>query len=336
MRRTTWSSRTAARLIGCVASLTLLMVGTILVAQQPAQESWKDSPFDGKAAMEHLKAVVEIGPRVSASRGMKKQQQYIREHFEELGLEVTTQPFRAKSPYDGRAVTLHNLIVKFAPEKTRRLLLCCHFDTRPFADQDRRNPRARFLGANDGGSGVGLLCELGRHLKDLDGPYGIDLVFFDGEEFVINRPQHPMFLGSTYFAQVYAQEAGRRDWKYEYGILIDMVADKDLQIHYEGNSLGFADGLTRSVWGVADRLGVEEFVPRQRHHIRDDHLPLNEIGKIPTCDVIDFDFPNPEVGNVYWHTQDDNVENCSAESLAKVGAVILEWNRQMQELNQGP
>lgn len=315
--------------------LVLLSLTAPAAARQPPP-SWQESDFDGQAAFEYLKEICEIGPRVSASRGMKKQQEYIQNHFEKLELEVTLQPFRAKSPYDGRAATLHNMIVRVAPEKKRRLLLCCHYDTRPFADQDRRNPRARFLGANDGASGVALLCELGKHLKKLDGPYGIDLVFFDGEEFVISRPQHPMFLGSTYFAQVYARESGKQDWKYEYGILIDMVADKDLQIHYEGNSLGFADGLTRSIWGVADRLGVKEFQPQKRHHIRDDHLPLNEIGKIPTCDVIDFDYPNPQLGNIYWHTQDDNVENCSAESLAKVGAVILEWTRQMQELNQGP
>ena len=112
-----------------------------------------------------------------------------------------------------------------------------------------------------------------------------------------------------------------------------MVADKDLQIHFEGNSLGYADGLTRSVWTVAKDLGVKEFIPTKRHQIRDDHLPLNEIARIKTVDIIDFDYPNPENPNAYWHTEKDTVENCSADSLGKVGSVVLEWLRQVQKLN---
>ena len=161
----------------------------------------------------------------------------------------------------------------------------------------------------------------------------MDLVFFDGEEFVIQRQRDPMFLGSTYFAQQYAE--GKLDCKYVYGILVDMVADKDLQIYLEGNSLGYADRLTRSVWTVAKDLGVKEFIPEQRHKIRDDHLPLNSIARIQTVDIIDFDYPNTVQGNSYWHTQQDTVENCSAESLGKVGSVVLEWLRRVQRKNKG-
>ena len=299
---------------------------SVPVAQEPSQ-------FDAQRAFEHLKAVCEIGPRVSASKGMKKQQKYIEDHFKDLGGSFYTQPFRVRSPYTGKFVQLDNIIVQFHPKRKKRLLVCCHHDTRPFPDSDRFNPRGVFIGANDGGSGVGLLCELGRHMQALEGKFGVDLVFFDGEEFVIQRQRDQMFLGSTYFAQQYA--AGKFKWKYSYGILVDMVADKDLQIYLEGNSLGYADGLTRSVWTVAKDLGVKEFIPQQRHRIRDDHLPLNSIARIQTVDIIDFDYPNTTQGNSYWHTEQDTVENCSAESLGKVGSVVLEWLRQVQKLNKG-
>ena len=133
-----------------------------------------------------------------------------------------------------------------------------------------------------------------------------------------------MFLGSIHFSNEYA--ARRFKGRYRYGVLVDMVADKNLEIHYEGNSLTMAPRLTRHLWSVAGELGISEFKKTKRHQIRDDHLPLNEIARIPTCDIIDFDYPSP--GNSYWHTEKDVVENCSADSLGKVGRVVLEWIRQ--------
>ena len=284
----------------------------------------EQTEFDEKRAFGYMKKVCDIGPRVSASKGMWKQQEFIKKHFTELGGAVYFQHFKVRNPANNSQATLANTIVRFQPERTKRVLICCHYDTRPFPDQDPTNPRGTFIGANDGGSGVGLLCELGNHMKSLEGKFGVDLVFFDGEEFVYVHRRDPMFLGSTFFSQQYA--AGKFKGRYRYGVLVDMVADKNLEIHYEGNSLGYAPRLTRHLWSVAGELGVTEFKKTERHKIRDDHLPLNQIAKIPTCDIIDFDFP--VTGNSYWHTEKDIVENCSAESLGKVGRVVLEWLRQ--------
>ena len=296
-----------------------------------ATDAAKQPTFDGKAAFEYLKAVCEIGPRISGTQGMRKQQEFLKQHFDSLGAQTYLQKFNVRHPETGRVTELANLGVRFHPERKKRLLICCHYDTRPFPDRDPVNPRGVFIGANDGGSGVGLLCELGKHMESLEGKFGVDFVFFDGEEFVYVYRRDEMFLGSTYFARQYA--AGNWPANYSYGVLVDMVADKDLQISYEGNSLGYAPRLTRSIWGVAQRLGVKEFIPRKRHEIRDDHLPLNSIAAIPTCDIIDFDYPNPKSKNAYWHTEKDSVENCSADSLTKVGWVVLEWLKEMQKLN---
>ncbi len=285
--------------------------------------------FSADRAFQHLKDVCDIGPRISGQPGMEQQQAYLREHFEQLGANVVAQRFNARHPLGEPRVNMANLIVRWHPQRERRLMLCCHYDTRPLPDSDRQNPQGIFIGANDGGSGVALLCELGQHMAGLEGPYGVDFIFFDGEEFVYDRRRDPMFLGSGWFARQYA--AGKFDVKYGFAILVDMVADADLQIYYEGNSLGYANRLTRSIWGTADRLGVKEFVAKRRHQIQDDHLPLNQIAKIETCDIIDFDFPNPQTGNIYWHTQQDRIENCSAESLEKVGRVLLTWLREFQQ-----
>jgi len=288
--------------------------------------------FDGEAAYAYLKLICDFGPRPSLSEGMRKQREFLKQHFIALKAEVIEQPFPAREPNSGQVVHLTNLVVRWHPERKKRLLFCCHYDTRPFPDRDPVNPRGVFIGANDGGSGVAVLCELGKQIAEMDGPYGVDFVFFDGEEFVYFDKRDPMFLGSTFFAQQYATQ--RFDWKYQFGILLDMVGDKELQIYYEGHSLGFAPRLTRSIWGVAQELGVKEFVAKERHKINDDHVPLNTIARIETCDIIDFDFPNPESNNAYWHTEKDTVDNCSADSLGKVGKVVLEWLRQMQRMNK--
>ena len=293
-------------------------------ADKKKEQAAEKTKFDEKRAFGYLKKVCEIGPRVSGSQGMWKQQEFVKQHFTKLGGKVYFQHFQVRNPNNNQQVTLANTIIRFQPERTKRVLICCHYDTRPFPDRDPVNPRGTFIGANDGGSGVGLLCELGHHMKNLDGKFGVDLVFFDGEEFVYVHRRDPMFLGSTYFSQQYA--AGKFKGRYRYGVLVDMVADKNLEIHYEGNSLGYAPRLTRHLWSVAGELGISEFQKTQRHKIRDDHLPLNEIARIPTCDIIDFDFP--VAGNSYWHTEKDTVENCSAASLGKVGRVVLEWLRQ--------
>ena len=299
-------------------------------SNQSTEATEQDSPsqFDAAAAFGFLKQVCELGPRPSGSPGMQKQQQLLQNHFQQnTGGEVFFQSFFVRHPNNGRQVELKNLLVRWHPDRKKRLLICCHYDTRPFPDRDPVNPRGVFIGANDGASGVGLMCELGKHVAALKGKFGVDFMFFDGEEFVFVQPRDEMFLGSTYFSRSYANGQVQADYKA--GVLVDMVADKNLQIHYEGNSLRKAPRVTRHLWQIAGQMGIKEFVAKKRHTIRDDHLPLNQIARIPVCDIIDFDFPVK--GNGYWHTQQDTVENCSAESLGKVGKVVLQWLREMQQ-----
>jgi len=300
--------------------------GGIEAWQRPAGSKAKlaDIPFNGERAFVHLKDLCAIGPRVAGSEGMRRQQEYLKAHFEKLGGRVTLQPFTARHPLDGSQVRMDNLVVEWHPDRKERILLCAHYDTRPFPDQDPVDRRGIFLGANDGASGTALLCELGRSMPELKSKYGVDFVLFDGEELVYDGNRDPFFLGSEHFAREYA--ARPPSHQYKCGVLLDMVGDAQLQIYREVNSMRTQAQrqVANDIWGVARDLGVREFLFGQGHEVRDDHLALNDIAHIPAIDIIDFDYPTSR-GQGYWHTTQDVPENCSALSLAKVGWVLNTW-----------
>jgi len=315
--------------LGIYSAVVLAAVLTFFAPVAIAEEPGSIAPaerFNGLRAYGYLKQICDLGARISGSDAMRQQQELLEKHFTELGGQVEYQRFQfPRHPLTGKPVEMANLIVRWHPETTERILLCAHYDTRPYADQDP-NPRLRklglFLGANDGGSGTVVLMELGHHLKDLPSRYGIDFVFFDAEEFVfIQRDKY--FLGSTHFAQDYVDQPPAH--RYVGGVLLDMVGDAKLSVYQETHSAMWPDTrqLVQEIWGTADRLGVKEFIPRVGYQVQDDHLPLNRIAQIPVCDVIDFQYPDRS--NRYWHTTADTPARCSAESLGKVGWVIQEW-----------
>lgn len=294
--------------------------------EEVVARDWKleQIPFDGAAAYQWIKDLCAIGSRTSGTAGMLKQQKMLTEHFKSLGAKVVPQSFDIRHPQTGERTTLTNLVVQWHPDRKERILLAAHYDTRPFPDRDPVNKQGLFVGANDGASGVAVLCELGRQMPKFQSRYGVDFVLFDGEE-LIYTDQDEYFLGSKHFARDYV--VNPPPYRYKQGALLDMVGDADLQIYYEQNSVTWPDTrpVAQAIWGTAKRLGVGEFIPRVRHLIRDDHLAIHDDAGIPMCDIIDFDYPNPHFRGSFWHTTEDKPENCSALSLAKVGWVISEW-----------
>ncbi len=315
----------AAVCCAALAAMAMWNSGTSEAWQKPATKlKQADIPFNGERAFQVLKEICDLGPRVAGSEGMRRQQALLKAHFEKLGGRVTLQEFQARTPLDGSKVSLANLIVQWHPDRKERILLCAHYDTRPFPDQDPLQPRGAFVGANDGASGVALLCELANSMRDLKSNYGVDFVLFDGEELVYDGQRDPYFLGSEHFAHEYV--ANPPGYRYRCGVLFDMIADAQLQIYQEINSLRTQEQkqVVNDIWGIARSLGVREFIARNGHEVRDDHLALNEIARIPSIDIIDFDYPAPRQGN-YWHTTQDLPDKCSPLSLAKVGWVIKTW-----------
>jgi hypothetical protein len=296
-----------------------MLVAVCARGDEPAASS----DFSGVRAMAHLEGICDLGPRPSGSPGMDAQRALLVRHFRAAGARVSGQAFRTVDRRTGSPVHMENLLVAWHPDRVDRVLLGAHYDTRPFPDRDPIDPKGEFLGANDGASGVALLMELARFMPALPGPVGVDFVCFDAEEYVFGS-RDPYFLGSTFFARQYVTDrrADPRLHRYRFGVILDMVADGDLEIWQEQQSATWADTrpLVEELWGVATRLGVRNFVPRPKHLVQDDHVPLRTIAGIPSCTVIDFDYPA-------WHTTKDIPAACSAESLEAVGRVVLAWLR---------
>lgn len=324
--------------MGCLPGASETGAGTAAVARaeasgesvlaQGSARGWRPpAPLDSKRAMGYLEKLCKIGSRTTGTVGMQQQQRLLEEHFGGLGGQIQWQTFNHKHPLTGQSVEVRNLIVRWKPELATRVLLCSHYDTRPFPNQDPKNPRGLFVGANDGGSSTALLMELGHAMSKLDLKVGVDFVFFDAEELVYGAGVNTTgdyFVGSTYFAEQLVSEGPQQT--YRAGILMDMVGDKELQLSWDEVSFKHAPGLAKEVWGIAKELGLKEFSPRVLHSIRDDHLPLNEIAKLPTIDIIDFDYPTvASRSKSYWHTMADTPDKCSGESMTKVAAVVMAW-----------
>ena len=326
-RRFRWLGWTT--LVGCIllaVAMLHLLTNNADSSDKPPRDAFaadraggeKPVEIDTKRVMEYLEAVCKIGPRISGSEGMTKQQKLIEKHFTDLGAKVRYQKFSKKQRTAPKAIEMANLIVSYHPDRAKRVILCSHYDTRPIADQEHNVRRwtEPFVSANDGGSGVALLMELGHHMKDLETTLGVDFVFFDGEEYILDPKKDEYFFGSKHFAAEYRKV--RRTTEYTGAILLDMIAGKGATFPVEQNSAIKAGKLVKEVWGIAAELKCDAFQEKMsRFAVEDDHIPLNAAG-IPALDIIDFDYP-------HWHRLTDLPKNCSAATMAQVGKVCSVW-----------
>ena len=272
------------------------------------EEIPSDGTFNAKRAFAYLEKQCEFGPRVPGTTIHQETGSYLFTELEKYADEVVFQPFEFR--HQDRTIQMNNILARFGDDSGETILLAAHWDTRPFADQDPdiANRNTPILGANDGASGVAVLLEVARVLKSRPPPIQVIIVLFDGEDY--GRTVSTMFLGSTHFAENMA------GWKADFGILLDMVGDRTLELPMEGYSWNAARDLTEAIWRRAEELGLPAFQRRLGPAIMDDHLPLIQSG-LPTIDIIDFDYP-------YWHTVEDTPDKCSAESLAVVGRLVLD------------
>ena len=292
-----------------LSALFLLLVIPWEGASQPMPS------FSGEAAFDYLIKQTDFGPRNPNSRGHAECLQFLGNTLGRSAEQVRLQHFTHRG-YGNEVLYLTNVIASFRPDLQERILLCAHWDTRPRAERDpsvmRRNQP--ILGANDGASGVAVLLHLADLMKDALPPVGVDIVLFDGEDYGKEGDPANYLLGSRFFVRHMAP-----DYRPRFGILLDMVGDRDLEIPKEKNSLHFAPDIVELVWNKAKELGFTQFVSKVGDAIYDDHIPLNEAG-IKTINIIDFNYPDET--HRFWHTHKDTPDNCSPESLEAVGTVV--------------
>jgi glutaminyl-peptide cyclotransferase len=268
--------------------------------------------FDGASAFVFLREQCDMGPRYPGSPGHAAIQRYLVEKLAAFGARVSEQPFEAVLS-TGDTLRLVNVVGAYRPEARKRILLGAHYDTRPRADRDP-DPAKRaqpILGANDGASGVAVLLEIARLLAASPPSVGVDLVFFDGEDWGEEGNTMDYLLGS----RRYAKSLGLR--RPAAMILVDMVGERDSRMPIEGFSAAASPALCARIYGIARTLRLPNFVQSQGASIIDDHLPFIQAG-IPAIDLIDFEYP-------YWHTLADTPDKCSSESLAAVGSVLVRY-----------
>jgi hypothetical protein len=276
-------------------ALLLAAAACASAAQRPAAV-----PFEGARAFEHVKALVAIGPRPAGSAGAGKTRDYIRKQLTALGFTVVDQPFDARTPLG--TVRMVNVRATLGPAGSSRLIIAGHYDTKLFKD-------ITFVGANDGGSSTAFLIELARVLKARQNALPIELVFFDGEEAVVDWQGDDHTYGSRHYVQ--AARASHALDQIRAMILVDMVGDRDLLILRESNSTPW---LTAAIWSAAKTLKRREFVDEEMA-VEDDHVEFLAAG-IPAVDIIDLDY-------AAWHKPGDTIDKCSPRSLQVVGDVLL-------------
>jgi hypothetical protein len=307
------SARRARRAASRLAFAGLALAGA-LCAPTPASSTASSRPeFNSQKAYALLLKQCDFGPRHPGSPGHRQCRDWLATTLRSTAESVSLQPFALNYDRPAKTVEAFNTIARFSPEKPDRILLCAHWDTRPWADKDPdpANRQTPILGANDGASGVAVLLEVARLLHENVPPVGIDIVLFDGEDSGTEGSMQSWAQGSAYFAENLSRSDRPR-----YGVLIDMIGDADLTIYQELNSRAYARPVVDRVWAIARELGCTAFKPEPGSAVMDDHIPLLQIG-VPCIDLIDLDYP-------YWHTIADTPDKCSAASLDQVGRVLIE------------
>lgn len=285
--------------------------------------------FSADSAYAFVKAQCDFGPRAMNTEAHDRCGSWIVNKFRQYGCVVTSLRADLKG-YDGTVLKSQNIWARIHPERTERILLCAHWDSRPWADNDpdSANWHKPILAANDAASGVAVMLEIARLLqRDTTLRVGVDFVCFDAEDW--GTPQwaeseggdNSWALGAQYFAANLPY-----GFHVRYGILLDMVGGQGARFYQEGVSKQYAGDVVKKVWRAARKAGYGGYFPRQDGGmITDDHVPLNEVAQIPTVDIIAY-YPDCQQSSFgpTWHTVSDNMEHIDPAVLKAVGQTVVQ------------
>jgi Zn-dependent M28 family amino/carboxypeptidase len=290
--------------------LIVLHLAALSHVRATAQQASAPLKFDSARAYEHLRRQVAFGPRPAGSAALMQTRQYIIAELKSAGLSPREDAFDGLTPVG--PIRMVNIIATIPGRRTDRIALATHYDT-------KREQRFRFVGASDGASSTAAVLELARVLKSRQNDYTIELIFFDGEEAVIEWAGTDNTYGSRHYVQT-AQKAGTLA-SLKALVLLDMIGDRNLNISRESTSTRWLNDI---IWASARKLGyTREFVDEDFTIGGDDHFPFLLAG-VPAVDIIDFDYPA-------WHTAQDDLDRVGARSLQVVGDVVLDALPQIEK-----
>ena len=289
--------------------------------------------FCEDSAMARIKTQCGFGVRTMGSDAHEQCAQYILDAFEKTGCTVQRQDAEFRL-YNGQKFKGCNLIATYNPEAPLRIMICSHWDSRPWADADpdSKNHKKPVMAANDGASGVAVMIEIARQLQAEAPNIGVDFVCFDAEDVGVpdwdstfsgdmDEEEATWCLGSQYWAK----NPHRVD--FQFAILLDMVGGKGSTFYKEQYSQYYAPGVVSRVWEAAKEAGYGSVFPDDDNAgggITDDHLPLNRIAMIPSIDIIAY-YPGQKPGFCpTWHTVSDTPENIDPSALKAVGQTLLQ------------
>lgn len=320
--------------------LFLLLVIAMVACSNKSNKSAADSKgtvtknivivpqFNADSAYQYIQAQADLGPRVPNTAAHKACGELLASKLELFGAKVYNQNMNLVA-YDNTLLKARNIIGSYNPESKKRVLLCAHWDTRPYADQDRdeKKHRTPILGVNDGASGVGVLLEVARQLQRQAPAVGIDIIFFDAEDYGApyfykgSRKNDTWCLGSQYWGRVPHVEG----YNARFGILLDMVGGKNATFYKEQFSQRTAGKYVKKIWDAAHRLGFGNIFPEELgSEVTDDHVYVYNLRQIPCVDIINYN-PNSSTGfGDFWHTLNDNMDIIDKSTLHAVGQTVLE------------
>lgn len=290
--------------------------------------------FNADSAFAFCQAQCDFGPRAMNSEAHERCAGWIADQFRRYGMEVINQKADLTG-YDGTTLHSTNIIASYRPEQTTRVLLCAHWDSRPWADNDpdSANWHKPVMAANDGASGVAVMLEIARLLSTPDAQHpapeiGIDFICFDAEDW--GTPQWAGVPDNSdswaLGAQYWAANPHRADYEARYGILLDMVGGQGARFFQELMSKQYAPEIVRKVWRAAKVVGFESFFPkRDGGYITDDHVPVNEKARIPCIDIIAY-YPDCQQSSFgpTWHTVIDDMDHIDCNTLQAVGQTVVQ------------
>ncbi|MCE5204691.1 MAG: M28 family peptidase [Porphyromonadaceae bacterium] len=284
--------------------------------------------FSADSAYVFIQAQVDFGVRVPGTPAHKACGDYLSSKLRTYGANVVEQQAEI-THYNGKNFTIRNIIGSWHPEKEKRILLFAHWDSRPFADEETDVSRQKqpIAGADDGGSGVGVLLEIARQLYQQPVEVGIDIIFFDLEDwgqpsFDKNPVQGDWWCKGS---QYWSEQPHVENYKATYGILLDMVGGNNATFLKEGYSMQYAPGVVEKIWSTASRMGYGNFFLTQSGgYITDDHVSVNMQQRAPSVDIINLKSDTHTGFAPHWHTLQDDMRNIDRNTLKAVGQTVLE------------